>query len=109
MMRRRQRTTTLATAVNIFLTLSVQVENDGQKALMTRHLVSVTRLAIWLWTAMTWLGMGLELWRKAGAVLSDWDAAISRRLNNLQRQIVVWWTVTGIGFKSVLYGVGVAV
>jgi hypothetical protein len=83
----------VSTNVAVFLSINVQVEEDGQTWLASRHLVSLTLL--------------LAQWYFFKTTLDQFDQSIREYLAIFGEQLRVTGIVFGIGYRSVLYGLGV--
>ncbi len=91
MMRRRTRKNTLtATAVAVYLSLNVEIVDDRSGA-------SVIAVPLW---SLAWLLAAI--WT-AGEQVVRFRRRLSNRLNRLQTA----WTLVGIGWRSVAWGVGI--
>lgn len=93
-MKRRRRQTMLSTTIGIFLSLNIQVERDGQRLFLNLPLLPLTA---WLW--LGWQGY---------LRLGHWGRTGQAGLKRLFERLTLWLTLTHIGCKSILYGVGVA-
>lgn len=83
----------LNTTIAVFLSINVQVEQNGQTRLFTLPLLSLT----------TWL-LG---WWRLKAVASRLREDISICLTSIRGWCMICLVVSDIGFKSILYGAGV--
>lgn len=92
-MKRRRTRTLLDTRIAVFLSLNIQIEQAGQAHLLTRPLLSLTALVLFLWH---WY-----------AGFSQIVTSVQRDLDKLDQSLNVWLTLVVIGWKSTLYGVGV--
>ena len=84
---------TMSANVAVFLSINVQIEEDGQTWLASRHLVS-----------LTWL---LTQWYLFKTTMPQLGQSTREYLASLGEQLLVTGTVLGIGYRSVLYGLEV--
>jgi hypothetical protein len=84
----------LSTNIAIFLSINVQVEKDGQTWFVSRRLVS-----------LTWI---LAQWLLCKKTTHQCCQSIREYLTNLGEQLLVASTMLDIGYRSVLYGLGVS-
>jgi hypothetical protein len=92
-MKRNCRHSLLSTTMGAFLSLTIQVERNGQSQLFTWPLLPLTT---WVW-----IGWQLYLWFRQGR------SAVETCLSLVYQRLAVWRALTQIGYKSILYGVGV--
>lgn len=93
--KQKRRYTFLNTRIAIFLSLNVQVEQAGQIQLLTLPLLPLTA---WLLAGWPWYARFRRLQHSVQIGLAEvWE------------YLNFWLTFTSIGWKSILYGVGVTV
>lgn len=91
----KQKRTFLNTRIAIFLSLNIQVEQAGQAQLLTLPLLPLTA---WLLTGWQWY-----------IRFSRGRQSVQLRLSEVLGRLNFWLAFTLIGWKSVLYGVGVTI
>lgn len=90
---RTKRRMMLQTTVAIFLSINVHVSRDQTNQLLTIPILPLTTLLAWRWSLM----------RSASGLMEN----MSQQWTNFQQQLTVGLILMTIGYRSILYGVGV--
>ena len=113
-MRRKKRATLMSTTIAVFIGLNMQVRRDNRAELITLPLLHLTPLLGWAWkvsqflTGLTHLfdtplGRRTQRWESPAMAASQ---SLIRWLGHLSSTLNIGVTLTGIGLRSVLYGLG---
>ena len=113
-MRRKKRTTLMSTTIAVFIGLNMQVRRDNRAELITLPLLHLTPLLVWAWKVSQLLiglmqpfdtpfGRRTQCRRSPATAASPW---LIRWLDHLSFTLNIGITLTGIGLRSVLYGLG---
>lgn len=113
-MRRKKRTTLMSTTIAVFISLNMQVRRDNRAELITLPLFHLTPMLVWAWKVSQLLaglthlfdtpfGRRAQHWGSPATAASQW---LIRWLNHLSFTLNIGITLTGIGLRSVLYGLG---
>lgn len=113
-MRRKKRTTLMSTTIAVFIGLNMQVRRDNRAELITLPLLHLTPLLVWAWKVSQLL-TGLPQFfdtpfgrktQRGGSPAIVATQSLIRWLNHLSFTLNIGITLTGIGLRSVLYGLG---
>jgi hypothetical protein len=121
-MRRKKRTTLMSTTIAVFIGLNMQVRRDNRAELITLPLLHLTPLLVRAWKVGQLLaglpqsfdrlrmrffdtpfGHRTQRWGTPTMVATQW---LIRWLDHLSFTLNIGITLTGIGLRSVLYGLG---
>jgi hypothetical protein len=121
-MRRKKRTTLMSTTIAVFIGLNMQVRRDNRAELITLPLLHLTPLLVRAWKVgqlLASLPQSFDRFRMRffdtpfGHRTQRWGTptmvatqSLIRWLDHLSFTLNIGITLTGIGLRSVLYGLG---
>lgn len=102
-MRRKNRTTLMSTTIAVFVGLNMQIRRENRAELITLPLLHLTPLLIWAWKTSNLLTGLTRSWSSLVVVARRW---MNHQLDHLSYILDIGVILTGIGLRSILYGLG---